>query len=63
VERSEFTSWRRAWARARVIGPRGGLVGLEAVVSEGHPVSISKEKSFASLRRKYRAYVLPKYTI
>jgi hypothetical protein len=28
-------------ARARVIGPRGGLVGLEEEVSKSHPVSSS----------------------
>jgi hypothetical protein len=29
-----------ALVRARVIGPRVGLVGLEEEVSKGHPVSI-----------------------
>jgi hypothetical protein len=39
MERSEFTSWCRAWARARVIGPRGGLVGLDVVSTLGRATS------------------------
>src|SRR3954447_21027673 len=39
VMRSKFTLSCRALARARVMGPLGGLGGLEEGVSEGHPVS------------------------
>ena len=39
VDRREFTLSCRAFVLARVIGPLGRLGGLEAVVSEGHPVS------------------------
>jgi hypothetical protein len=42
VDKSEFTSWWRALAPTRVIGPLGGLVGLEEVVSESHPVSVTR---------------------
>jgi hypothetical protein len=42
VFRSKFTLSWRALARALVIGPCGGLGGLEAEVSEGHPTSRRK---------------------
>src|SRR3954470_13084325 len=48
VERSEVTFSCIALARARVIGPLGGLGGLEEGVSVGHPVSappLGKESS------------------
>jgi hypothetical protein len=40
VFRSKFILLWRALAQALVMGPCGGLGGLEAEVSEGHPVSI-----------------------
>jgi hypothetical protein len=39
MERIEFTSWCKELAQDRIIGSLGGLGGLEAEVSEGHPIS------------------------
>jgi hypothetical protein len=44
VFRSKFTLSWRALARALVMGPCGGLGGLEAEVSKGHPVSMGEQQ-------------------
>jgi hypothetical protein len=55
VFRSEFTLSCSALTLALVIGPCGGLGGLEAEVSVGHPVSISVAYSADFDLRKFVA--------